>query len=175
MALRYIQSSPEGTHLVGVSRAVEVDENTKPGKVPKNRIKRFFSGSRVKVSPNKVDVSTMTDVAVNTVEIGVCTEINALQSGKEDETIALLTEPTPSENYWKMMAENRRLALRTALEENKKFCEELAYLREENRLLRVLAEEGQALKEALDQQNLQAKRMAYIQHAEFKVINLRWN
>ncbi|KRZ79871.1 Geminin [Trichinella papuae] len=152
MALRYIQSSPEGTHLVGVSRAVEVDENTKPGKVPKNRIKRFFSGSRVKVSPNKVDVSTMTDVAVNTVEIGVGTETNALQSMcKEDETVALLTEATPSENYWKMMAENRRLALQTALEENKKFCEELAYLREENRLLRVLAEEGQALKDALDQ------------------------
>lgn len=55
----------------------------------------------------------------------------------------------PSENYWEVIAERRRLALEDALEENKDLTERLAKMEEEYRLCQEMLHETRALVEVL--------------------------
>ncbi|XP_014605623.1 PREDICTED: uncharacterized protein LOC106787613 [Polistes canadensis] len=63
----------------------------------------------------------------------------------------LLSEPDPSENYWQVLAERRRIALHDALEENRKLHERIATLQEENRLCNEMLNETRALVEVLQE------------------------
>ncbi len=67
---------------------------------------------------------------------------------------ALRTRAQPTTEYWQALAEQRRTALEVALTENLQLAEECARLREHNRQLQFLADEGkqyaELLRECLD-------------------------
>lgn len=55
----------------------------------------------------------------------------------------------PSENYWQVQAERRRIALKNTLEENKELSKRLEKLEEENRVYKEMLNETRALVEVL--------------------------
>lgn len=61
----------------------------------------------------------------------------------------ILTIAGPSENYWEVLAERRRIALQDALEENKELSERVDSLEEENRIYKEMLDESRALVEVL--------------------------
>ncbi|XP_046830273.1 geminin-like [Vespa crabro] len=63
----------------------------------------------------------------------------------------LTSEAGPSENYWEVLAERRRIALDDALEENKELHERISKLQEENRLCKEMLDETRALVEVLQE------------------------
>lgn len=63
----------------------------------------------------------------------------------------LTSEAGPSENYWEVIAERRRIALEDALEENKDLTERLAKMEEEYRLCKEMLNETRALVEVLQE------------------------
>ncbi|XP_015595759.1 geminin isoform X2 [Cephus cinctus] len=63
----------------------------------------------------------------------------------------LTSEAGPSENYWKVLAERRRIALDDALEENKELTERVQKLEEENRICKEMLDETRALVEVLQE------------------------
>lgn len=63
----------------------------------------------------------------------------------------LTSEAGPSENYWEVLAERRRIALEDALEENKDLSERLAKMEEEYRLCREMLDETRTLVEVLQE------------------------
>ncbi|XP_034946267.1 uncharacterized protein geminin [Chelonus insularis] len=63
----------------------------------------------------------------------------------------LTSEAGPSENYWQVLAERRRIALDDALEENRDLSEKVIKLEEENRIYREMLDESRALVEVLQE------------------------
>ncbi|XP_043499171.1 geminin-like isoform X2 [Polistes fuscatus] len=63
----------------------------------------------------------------------------------------LTSEAGPSENYWQVLAERRRIALHDALDENKILHDRIATLQEENRLCNEMLNETRALVEVLQE------------------------
>ncbi|XP_046735499.1 uncharacterized protein LOC124404971 isoform X2 [Diprion similis] len=63
----------------------------------------------------------------------------------------LTSEAGPSENYWEVLAERRRIALEDALEENSALTERIAKLEEENRVCKEMLDETRALVEVLQE------------------------
>ncbi|XP_043498985.1 geminin-like isoform X1 [Polistes fuscatus] len=63
----------------------------------------------------------------------------------------LTSEAGPSENYWQVLAERRRIALNETLDENKILHERIASLQEENRLCNEMLNETRALVEVLQE------------------------
>ncbi|XP_035717769.1 geminin-like isoform X1 [Vespa mandarinia] len=79
----------------------------------------------------------------------------AIQTDREEkikiEVDDLTSEAGPSENYWEVLAERRRIALDDALEENKELHERVSKLQEENRLCKEMLDETRALVEVLQE------------------------
>ncbi|CAL7947255.1 unnamed protein product [Xylocopa violacea] len=63
----------------------------------------------------------------------------------------LTSEAGPSENYWEVLAERRRIALEDALEDNKELTERVEKLEEENRIYKEMLDESRALVEVLQE------------------------
>ncbi|XP_015188734.1 PREDICTED: geminin-like [Polistes dominula] len=63
----------------------------------------------------------------------------------------LTSEAGPSENYWQVLAERRRIALDEALDENKALHERIVTLQEENRLCNEMLNETRTLVEVLQE------------------------
>lgn len=63
----------------------------------------------------------------------------------------LMSEAGPSENYWEVIAERRRVALEDALEENRDLTERLQKMEEEYRLCQEMLHETRALVEVLQE------------------------
>lgn len=61
----------------------------------------------------------------------------------------LTSEAGPSEDYYKVLAEKRRIALDNALEENHKLHDQIKQLEEENNSYRDALDESRALVEVL--------------------------
>ena len=61
----------------------------------------------------------------------------------------ILTTAGPSENYWEVLAERRRIALEDALEDNKELTERVEKLEEENRIYKEMLDESRTLVEVL--------------------------
>lgn len=55
----------------------------------------------------------------------------------------------PSENYWEVLAERRRIALEDALEENQELTQRIAKLEEEKKIYKEMLDETRALVEVL--------------------------
>lgn len=51
----------------------------------------------------------------------------------------------PSENYWQILSERRRIALKDALEKNEELVEYIEKLEEENRVYKEMLNETRAL------------------------------
>ncbi|KZC13316.1 PREDICTED: geminin isoform X2 [Dufourea novaeangliae] len=63
----------------------------------------------------------------------------------------LTSEAGPSENYWEVLAERRRIALNDALEENKELSDRIEKLEDENRLYKEMLDETRTLVEVLQE------------------------
>ncbi|KOC67174.1 hypothetical protein WH47_11831 [Habropoda laboriosa] len=63
----------------------------------------------------------------------------------------LTSEAGPSENYWEVLAERRRIALEDSLEDNKELSERVEKLEEENRIYKEMLDESRALVEVLQE------------------------
>lgn len=63
----------------------------------------------------------------------------------------LTSEAGPSEQYWEVLAERRRIALEDALDENKELTERVARLEEEKRTYKEMLDETRALVEVLQE------------------------
>ncbi|XP_076627595.1 geminin DNA replication inhibitor isoform X1 [Colletes latitarsis] len=63
----------------------------------------------------------------------------------------LTSEAGPSENYWEVLAERRRIALEDALEENKELFDRIEKLEEENHVYKEMLDESRALVEVLQE------------------------
>lgn len=63
----------------------------------------------------------------------------------------LTCDAGPSENYWQVLAERRRIALDDTLEDNKELTERVAKLEEENRICKEMLDETRALVEVLQE------------------------
>lgn len=55
----------------------------------------------------------------------------------------------PSENYWEVLAERRRIALEDALEDNKELSERVNKLEEEKKVYKEMLDESRSLVEVL--------------------------
>ncbi|XP_031844661.1 geminin DNA replication inhibitor isoform X2 [Nomia melanderi] len=79
----------------------------------------------------------------------------AVQTARGDkikiEVEDLTSEAGPSENYWEVLAERRRIALEDALEENKELSDRVESLEEENRVYKEMLDESRALVEVLQE------------------------
>ncbi|XP_057320868.1 geminin [Microplitis mediator] len=72
---------------------------------------------------------------------------NKIQIEVED----LTSEAGPSENYWEVLAERRRIALDDALEENQELTQRIAKLEEEKKIYKEMLDETRALVEVLQE------------------------
>ncbi|CAD6230966.1 GSCOCG00006900001-RA-CDS [Cotesia congregata] len=63
----------------------------------------------------------------------------------------LTSEAGPSEDYWQVLAERRRIALDDALEENKALTQRVAKLEEEKKIYKEMLDETRALVEVLQE------------------------
>lgn len=63
----------------------------------------------------------------------------------------LTSEAGPSENYWEVLAERRRIALQDALEDNKELIERVEKLEEENHIYKEMLDESRTLVEVLQE------------------------
>ncbi|KAK1133884.1 hypothetical protein K0M31_011670 [Melipona bicolor] len=63
----------------------------------------------------------------------------------------LTSEAGPSENYWEVLAERRRIALEDALEDNKELIERVEKLEEENHIYKEMLDESRTLVEVLQE------------------------
>lgn len=68
----------------------------------------------------------------------------------DQETYDLLTSDTPSETYWKDLADERRRALTETLQENERLCSEIEVLKEENNRLGEVEKRAEDLEEMLN-------------------------
>ncbi|XP_068678505.1 geminin-like isoform X3 [Montipora foliosa] len=66
----------------------------------------------------------------------------SLESDVNEKSGALMVSDPPPERYWELLAEERRLALQEALEENERLHKELEEMKEKNKALEEIA--GQA-------------------------------
>lgn len=75
----------------------------------------------------------------------------SIQAGSDNKIKAedLVSEDGPSENYWEVVAERRRIALEETLEENRLLHERIEELEEENRISKQMLEETKSLVEVL--------------------------
>ncbi|XP_072170204.1 uncharacterized protein [Diadema setosum] len=71
-------------------------------------------------------------------------------SSPENETVEMLTRDTPTESYWKELAEERREALEDALKENEELHVENSRLKEENEKLKVMADQAEYLADVVE-------------------------
>ncbi|XP_018045721.1 PREDICTED: geminin [Atta colombica] len=129
-------SATDKETLVGADRMIKSTQQTKEVKSKKNvptKKKKDAFKNQVKVTTNNKAVQTVKE------EKG---EIDA-----EDLTCTDLAGP--SENYWQVLAEKRRLALKDTLEENKELAKRNEKLEEESRIYKLMLDEARALIEVL--------------------------
>ncbi|XP_077289011.1 geminin DNA replication inhibitor [Arctopsyche grandis] len=78
------------------------------------------------------------------VHVGIQTEVDIGFNIEE-----LVSADEPSEGYWKIVAERRRVTLEEALEENQKLHEKLEKLEKETELLREMVDESKSIVDVL--------------------------
>lgn len=97
-------------------------------------------------SDSNSDVSKKTITDPTSVEVTVCPSRSV-----SDDTVAMITSDNPSENYWKLLAEERRQALEKALYENEQLWDQLQVLEVENSQLKSCLEEAEKMAEVVRQ------------------------
>ncbi|XP_018317904.1 geminin [Mycetomoellerius zeteki] len=131
-------SATDKETLVGADRMIKSTQQTKEAKSKKSvptKKKKDVSKNQVKVITNNKAVQTVKEEK---------REIDA-----EDLTCTDIAGP--SENYWQVLAERRRLALKDTLEENKELTKRNEKLEEENRIYKLMLDEARTLIEVLQE------------------------
>lgn len=136
-ALKTLQTSPNGVHIVGKSR-------TKT-KVVKGKLSNFFPKSEKSNDSEPKKTVKHIGVSTNVATENRCVGTDFDSSSDRETVVKMLTTDEPSFEYWKLLAEERRVALDEVMKENLEFCQEMARLKEENRRLKRLADEGREL------------------------------
>ncbi|CAG5089550.1 Protein of unknown function [Cotesia congregata] len=138
-ALQTLQpAATDKENLVGVSRQLRSSGPT-PGPV-----KNEMSEKTKKEAPKKdkkIKKIIFKDKACQTARG------NKIKIEVED----LTSEAGPSEDYWQVLAERRRIALDDALEENKALTQRVAKLEEEKKIYKEMLDETRALVEVLQE------------------------
>ncbi|XP_070169751.1 geminin-like [Polyergus mexicanus] len=125
-------SATDKETLVGADRMIKSTQKSKKAKSKRNVSQITKDGSKHK------DVKTK-DKAVQTVQEGT----KRVQIEPEDLTSTDVAGP--SENYWQILSERRRIALKDALEKNEELVEHIEKLEEENRVYKEMLNETRAL------------------------------
>ncbi|CAL1684840.1 unnamed protein product [Lasius platythorax] len=116
-----------------------------------NRILRSVQQSKEKT---KGDVTKMKKDAPKCKK--VTSENKAIQTVREEkiriEIEDLTSTANPSENYWQVLAERRKMVLVDTLEENKKLLQRIEKLEEENRIYKEMLDETRTLIEVLQEE-----------------------
>ncbi|XP_033230033.1 uncharacterized protein LOC117181466 isoform X2 [Belonocnema kinseyi] len=137
-------------NLVGAGRTLRSSGSLK--EAVKEAIKDEMS---TKVRSDNTKVRSDTPKNESTKRKKATSKDKAIQTARGEkikiEVEDLTSEAGPSENYWEVLAERRRIALDDALEENKDLSERLAKMEEEYRLCREMLDETRALVEVLQE------------------------
>ncbi|KAM0728622.1 hypothetical protein ACS0PU_004877 [Formica fusca] len=123
-------SATDKETLVGADRMIKSTQKSRKAKSKRNVSQTTKDSSKHK------DVKTK-DKAVQTVREG------KVQIEPEDLTSTDVAGP--SENYWQILSERRRIALKDALEKNEELVEYIEKLEEENRVYKEMLNETRAL------------------------------
>ena len=129
-------SATDKETLVGADRMVKSTQQSKKAKP-----KRNVSQTR-KDDPKYKSVKTK-DKAVQT--------IREKKAQIEAEDLTSTDAAGPSENYWQVLAERRRIALKDALEKNEELVQYVEKLEEEKRTYKEMLNETTALVEVLQE------------------------
>ncbi|XP_011701850.1 PREDICTED: geminin-like isoform X2 [Wasmannia auropunctata] len=130
-------SATDKETLVGADRMIKSTQQAKETKSKKN-----VSTKKKK----EKDVKKQINVTINNKAVQTVSE-EKREIEVEDLTCTNLAGP--SENYWQVLAERRRVALKDALEENKELAERVKKLEEEKRIYKEMLDETKALVEVL--------------------------
>lgn len=128
-------SATDKETLVGADRMIKSTQQLKKTKSKRN-VSQIKDGSKHKNVKSK-------DKAVQT------TRDEKVQIEAEDLTSTDVAGP--SENYWQVLAERRRIALKDALEKNEELVQCVEKLEEENRIYKDMLSETRALVEVLQE------------------------
>ncbi|XP_011170920.1 geminin isoform X2 [Solenopsis invicta] len=121
--------------LVGADRMIKSTHQVKEAKLKKNvpvKIKKDMSKKQKKATNDKA-VQTVPEEKINI----------------EAEDLICTDSAGPSENYWQVLAEKRRIALKNTLEENKELVKRVEKLEEEKRIYKEMLDETKSLVEVL--------------------------
>ncbi len=168
-ALKMLQPTNNGSTLVGEKNRTKNKENSakedlakSDNYLPKKKAFPNIFGRKTdeKSKISRKDACVGTDL-VSQVDAAVGTEVSVPidpeRSDSPTDVRSMLLGVHPNERYFELMAEERRKALDEALRENLWLCQEVARLKEENRQLEIVANEGmqyaELLKEALKEED----------------------
>ncbi|TGZ48976.1 uncharacterized protein [Temnothorax longispinosus] len=135
-------SATDKETLVGADRADRMIKSTQQPKEAKSKknvptkTKKDVSKKQKKVTTNDKAVQTVSEEKIHKIEI-------------EAEDLTCTDLAGPSENYWQVQAERRRIALKNTLEENKELVKRIEKLEEEKRIYKEMLNETRALVEVL--------------------------
>ncbi|XP_012533296.1 geminin isoform X2 [Monomorium pharaonis] len=121
--------------LVGADRMIKSTQQVKEVKSKKNvpvKIKKDVPKKQKNVTTNDKAVQTVPEKIDIEAEDLTCTDLAG-----------------PSENYWQVLAEKRRIALKNTLNENKELIKRLEKLEEEKRIYKEMLDETKSLVEVL--------------------------
>ncbi|KAL6449065.1 hypothetical protein ACFW04_000641 [Cataglyphis niger] len=127
-------SATDKETLVGADRMIKSSQKLKKAKSKRNVSQITKDGSKHKNVKSK-------DKAVQTEREW------KIQIEPED----LTSTAGPSENYWQILSERRRIALKDALEKNEELVEYVEKLEEENRVYKEMLNETRALVDVLQE------------------------
>ncbi|XP_029158209.1 geminin-like [Nylanderia fulva] len=115
---------------------------------------RMIKSQQLKKTKSKRNVSQIKDGSkhknVKTKDIAVQT-IQKEKVQIEVEDLTCTDAAGPSENYWQVIAERRRIALKDTLEKNEELVQCVKKLEEENRIYKDMLNETRALVEVLQE------------------------
>lgn len=128
------RAASDKENLVGAGRTLRSTASAK------ELIKHEMSEKTAKIDTVKRKKVTQNHKGIQTTE-------EKIKIAAED----LTSEAGPSQNYWQVLAERRRIALEDALEENTILTERIAKLEEENRVCKEMLDETRTLVEVLQE------------------------
>ncbi|XP_011873972.1 PREDICTED: geminin-like isoform X1 [Vollenhovia emeryi] len=118
-----------------------------------DRILRFAKSKETKTKTKQYAIE---NVEKDTAKCTKMTKISkAVQTAREEKAkieVEDLTSDEPSENYWQIVAERRRMALVNAIEENEKLAQYIEKLEEENRVYKEMLDVTKTFVEVLQEQ-----------------------
>lgn len=151
-ALRTLQISPKGHHVVGKNRKITKSFKDSGAKLTD------YNFSKTTLVASTDDKKVVKNVAVGTVKVStenscIGTDIDATVfksvENSRDNIVRMMISNEPTSSYWKTLATERKSALEDVMRENLQCFQELARLNEENRRLKRLADEYKELKRIL--------------------------